>query len=82
MQLLQDITEASRAMVKSFVAKASDPSGRLAAGALGALGGMFGGASVALPWGDALKGTQFDGKIDVPAAASSSNTSASASSRW
>jgi magnesium chelatase subunit H len=66
-QLLQDITEASRAMVKGFVAKASDPSGRLAAGALGALGGMFGGAAVALPWGDALKGTQFDGKIDIEA---------------
>merc|ERR1719409_1535835 len=66
-QLLQDITEASRAMVKGFVSKASDPSGRLAAGALGALGGMFGGAAVALPWGDALKGTQFDGKIDIEA---------------
>jgi magnesium chelatase subunit H len=67
-QLLQDITEASRAMVGGFVSKASDPSGRLAAGALGALGGMFGGAAVALPWGDALKGTQFDGKVDVVAA--------------
>merc|ERR1719409_1825023 len=61
-QLLPDITEASRAMVKGFVSKASDP-----AGALGALGGMFGGAAVALPWGDALKGTQFDGKIDIEA---------------
>ena len=65
-QLLQDITEASRAMVKGFVSKASDPSGRPPP-ALGALGGMFGNAAVALPWGDALKGTQFDGKIDVAA---------------
>merc|ERR1719424_2564062 len=64
-QLLQDITEASRAMVGGFVNKASDPRGRLAAGALGALGGLFGGAAVALPWGDTLKGTQFDGKINI-----------------
>jgi len=31
----------------------------LAATALGALGNMFGGANVAVPWGDALKGSQF-----------------------
>ena len=65
-QLLQDITEASRAMIGDFVNKASDPSGRLAAGALGAFGNMFGGVSVALPWGDSLKGTKFD-SIDVAA---------------
>jgi magnesium chelatase subunit H len=66
-QLLQDITVASRLMVNEFVSKASDPSGRLAAGALGALGGMFGNASVALPWGDALQGTMFENKVDVVA---------------
>jgi magnesium chelatase subunit H len=65
-QLLQDITEASRLMVGTFVSVASDPSGRLASNALGALGNMFGGAAVAVPWGDALKDSKF-AKIDVQA---------------
>jgi magnesium chelatase subunit H len=65
-QRLQDITEASRIMVGQYVSTVSDPSGRLAASAIGAFGSMFGGASVALPWGDALKGTQFS-DIDVVA---------------
>ena len=65
-QLLQDITEASRAMIRTFVSRASDPSGRLAANALGALGNMFGGAAVAVPWGDSLKSTKFK-DIDVVA---------------
>ena len=65
-QLLQDITQASRVMVGDFVSNASDPSGRLAATALGALGNMFGGANVALPWGDALKGGPF-ATLDVVA---------------
>ena len=38
-------------------------SGRVAANALGQLGKMFGDASIALPWGDALKGTKFE-KVD------------------
>ena len=66
MQLLQDITEASRAMIRTFVSRASDPSGRLAANALGALGNMFGGAAVAVPWGESLKSTKFK-DIDVVA---------------
>ena len=65
-QLLQDITEASRAMIRTFVSRASDPSGRLAANALGALGNMFGGAAVAVPWGDSLNSTKFK-DIDVVA---------------
>jgi magnesium chelatase subunit H len=65
-QLLQDITEASRLMVNTFVNNAADPSGRLAANALGALGNMFGGAAVAVPWGDALNGSKFK-EIDVVA---------------
>ena len=65
-QLLQDITEASRAMIRTFVSRASDPSGRLAANALGALGNMFGGAAVAVPWGESLKSTKFK-DIDVVA---------------
>merc|ERR1719183_1234620 len=59
-QILQDITFASRDCVKSFVKNASDPSGRVAANALGQLGKLFGDASIALPWGDALKGTKFE----------------------
>merc|ERR1711871_814053 len=62
-QILQDITFASRDCVKSFVKNASDPSGRVAANALGQLGKLFGDASIALPWGDALKGTKFE-KVD------------------
>ena len=65
-QLLQDITEASRAMIKEFVGVAADPSGRLAANALASFGNMFGGAALALPWGNSLKGTQFS-NIDVAA---------------
>merc|ERR1712216_911226 len=61
--LAQAITFASRDCVKSFVKNASDPSGRVAANALGQLGKLFGDASIALPWGDALKGTKFE-KVD------------------
>ena len=50
--------------MKSFVKRAGfDPSGRARANALGQLGKMFGDASIALPWGDALKGTKFE-KVD------------------
>jgi len=59
-QLLQDITMASRNMVGQFVTRVTDRSGRVGAGALASLGNMF-----SAPWGDALAGTQFDGKIDV-----------------
>jgi len=62
-QMLQDITFASRDCVGSFVKNAADPTGRVAANALGQLGKMFGDASIALPWGDALKGTKFE-KVD------------------
>ena len=57
-QLLQDITETSRKMVGEFVTRATDRNGRVAANALGALGGVLGGA--AAPWGDVLKGTRFE----------------------
>jgi len=63
-ELLQEITMASREAVGAFVAKASDPSGRLAANTMASLGNLFGGANIAVPWGDSLKGTQFD-KVDV-----------------
>ena len=67
-QLLQDITMASRAMVKANCLQGVGPlRPPRRPGALGALGGMFGNTAVALPWGDALKGTQFDGKVDVVA---------------
>jgi len=63
-ELLQEITMASREAVGAFVAKASDPSGRLAANTMASLGNLFGGANIAVPWGDSLKGTQFD-KVNV-----------------
>jgi len=57
--LLEDIKLASREMVESFVARTTGKDGRVVAGALGALAGMFaGGASVA-PWMDPIKKTQF-----------------------
>ena len=59
-QLLQDITEACRSCVRTFVTAAADPSGRVAAGALASVGKLFGSAAVAVPWGDALKGTKFE----------------------
>ena len=63
-QLLQEITEASRRMVGTFVSRITDASGRVGAGALSALGSLFGGA----PWGDALAGSKFEGALDVAAA--------------
>ena len=62
-QLLQDITEASRACVREFVDRATDRNGRVAANSLLALGGMAGGLPA---WGNALKGTKFEG-VDVEA---------------
>ena len=64
-QLLQDITEASRACVREFVERATDRNGRVAATSLLALGaGAFAGGLPA--WGNALKGTKFEA-IDVEA---------------
>jgi magnesium chelatase subunit H len=62
-QLLQDITEASRACVREFVKRATDRNGRVAANSLLALGGLAGGLPA---WGDALKGTKFEA-VDVEA---------------
>ena len=59
-QLLQDITEASRKAVAEFVVRATDRNGRVAAAGLSSL--LNGGAA---PWGDVLKGTKFE-NVDVP----------------
>ena len=63
-QLLQDITEASRLCVKEFVSRVTDRNGRLAVNALAAIGSVLGGAGLA--WGEALKGTKFEG-VDAAA---------------
>jgi len=62
-ELLQDITMTTRGMVQSFVSKYTDGTGRVGAAALNAFAGMFGKTAQA-PYGDALKGTPYDGKID------------------
>jgi len=61
-QLLQDITEASRSAVAEFVKRATDRSGRVAASGLSALGSALGGGAA---WGDSLKGSRFE-TVDVP----------------
>eukprot|EP00218_Dolichomastix_sp_CCMP3274_P016391 CAMPEP_0170142762 /NCGR_PEP_ID=MMETSP0033_2-20121228/8402_1 /TAXON_ID=195969 /ORGANISM="Dolichomastix tenuilepis, Strain CCMP3274" /LENGTH=1405 /DNA_ID=CAMNT_0010379135 /DNA_START=15 /DNA_END=4232 /DNA_ORIENTATION=- len=58
-QLLQDITMTIRTMVQTFVSKYVDGSGRVGAAAFGALGAMMG-MSSSQPWGDSIKGTQFE----------------------
>ena len=61
-QLLQDITEASRVAVAAFVKGATDRSGRVVSAALSTLRGS------STAWADGLKGTRFEG-ADIPAMA-------------
>ena len=66
-QLLQEITEASRAMVSQFVSRVTDRYGRVASGALSGLAAAVAGGPA---WGDALKGTRFGAegvKLEVKA---------------
>ena len=63
-QLLQDITEASRVCVRDFVSRVTDRSGRVAASALSAFGAVLGGSGSL--WGDSLKGTRFE-SVDTAA---------------